>query len=128
MLIDNIKKSEGFVDHIYKDHLGKDTIGYGTLMPLTEKECELLLIHRLDKLKDEIFDKKSIVALLSENRQDVIFEMCYQMGVRGVLNFKMMWKAIEQGDYKEASKQMLDSRWAEQTPQRAYKLARIMQG
>lgn len=128
MLIENIKKSEGFVDHVYQDSLGIDTIGYGTKMPLTEKECELLLVHRLDKLKDEIFDKKSITILLPEKRQDVIFEMCYQMGVRGVLNFKKMWKAIEAGDYNEASKQMLDSKWANQTPQRASGLAKIMSG
>jgi len=127
MLIDNIKKSEGFVDHVYKDSLGKDTIGYGTLMPLTEAECELLLAHRLDKMKLELADKEPGMQLLNKVRQDVLYEMAYQMGVNGVTKFHNMWKAIRAGDYAEAAVQMLDSRWAKQTASRANRLANIME-
>ncbi|RAZ54575.1 lysozyme, partial [Campylobacter hyointestinalis subsp. lawsonii] len=41
-LIDSIKSNEGFRDHIYKDTLGFDTIGYGFKVgSLTRDELEL---------------------------------------------------------------------------------------
>ena len=117
---------EGFVDHVYKDSRGLDTIGYGTLMPLSKEECKLLLVHRLDKMKNNLADKKPEIQLLNKDKQDVLYEMAYQMGVSGVLKFKNMWKAIEDDDYEEAGTQMLDSRWAKQTPSRAQELAERM--
>ena len=56
----------------------------------------------------------------------ILVEMSYQLGVNGVLKFKKMWGALKNEDYTEASKQMLDSRWAIQTPNRAKKLAEMM--
>ena len=38
-----------------------------------------------------------------------------------------MIKALEEGDYKRASQEMLDSRWARQVGQRAEDLARMME-
>jgi lysozyme len=48
------------------------------------------------------------------------------MGVNGVLKFKKMWEALKRADYMEASKQMMDSTWAVQTPNRAKKLSEMM--
>jgi len=53
-LVENIKDSEGFVDHVYQDSLGIDTLGYGTKMPLDKEEAELLLKHRLGKKIDHL--------------------------------------------------------------------------
>lgn len=125
-LIDRIKKHEGFMGNVYKDHLGFDTVGYGTKMPIDEAEATLLLQHRLDNMIVQIHHKKPVMDDLDDKRKDIIYEMCYQMGVAGVLKFKNMWKAIEEGKYKRAAKEMLDSRWAEQTPQRARTLAYAM--
>jgi lysozyme len=125
-LIEDIKQSEGFKGEQYLDHLGKPTIGYGTLLPLTEEEAELLLRFRLDKKIKQIQEAKPILFKLNENRQNAIYEMCYQLGVGGVLKFKKMWEAIEVHNYKQAYKEALDSRWALQTPNRANKLANII--
>jgi len=127
-LIDNIKKSEGFVGDEYKDSLGIPTIGYGTRLPISEAEAELILISRLDVFKASLVDKKPIIHVLSDERQDVLFEMAYQLGVGGVLKFKNMWHAIEHHDFYTASLEMLNSKWAKQTPNRAKKLAKIMRG
>jgi lysozyme len=127
-LKDKIKKSEGFVGTVYKDHLGIDTIGIGTRMPLSETEAELILEHRLNDKINHILQEKPIVMTLSQERQEVIFEMCYQLGVGGVLKFKNMWTAIESNDFAQASVEMLDSKWHEQTPQRAEALAKEMGG
>ena len=52
--------------------------------------------------------------------------MVFQLGIGGVSKFKKMWEALEKGDYTEASFQMMDSRWAKQTPSRAESLSKIM--
>ncbi len=46
--------------------------------------------------------------------------MVFQLGETGVSKFKNMLKALKEGpDYQTAAIEMLDSRWAKQTPNRA---------
>ena len=52
--------------------------------------------------------------------------MVFQLGTQGVRNFKKMILALEEKDYFEAHVQMLDSRWAKQTPARCTELSEIM--
>lgn len=125
-LIEKIKESEGFSGVVYKDTEGFDTIGYGTKLPLSEKECEVLLEMRLkDKIK-ELEQREPFINSLPIEKQEVIAEMCYQMGVSGVLAFKRMWAALKKANYALAAAEMLDSRWAKQTPNRAKKLSLVM--
>lgn len=125
-LIENIKRNEGFVGTVYKDTLGFDTIGYGTKLPLNEEESELLLEYRLKQKIKEFEKKEPFLNKLPLEKQEILIEMSYQMGVNGVLKFKKMWQALKNEDYIEASIQMLDSRWAIQTPNRANQLAKTM--
>ncbi len=127
-LITKIKESEGFNGESYLDSLEIPTIGFGTKLPLDEDEATLILKHRLAKKIDHLLQEKPVVLILSLERQEVLFEMAYQLGVGGLLKFKKMWDAIENRDYETASVEMLDSRWSVQTPRRAEKLAMIMGG
>ena len=52
--------------------------------------------------------------------------MVFQLGMGGVSKFKKMWKALKQNNYQIASEEMLDSRWAKQTPKRAEELSNVM--
>jgi lysozyme len=63
---------------------------------------------------------------LSDARQAILISMVYQMGLSGVMKFKKMIAAIEDDDFAEASNQGMDSIWAEQTPERAYRHMRVM--
>ena len=64
---------------------------------------------------------------LPQEAQDVVYEMCYQLGIGGFSKFKKTIQFLRLGDYKACSEEMLDSRWArEQTPQRAQKLSKII--
>ena len=125
-LINSIKEHEGFVSDVYKDSLGFDTVGYGTKMPLSKEEAELILKHRLNDKINKIIEKKPIILTLPQDKQFILFEMAYQLGVGGLLKFKKMWKAIEEKDYTEASVEMLDSKWANQTSSRAKELSERM--
>jgi len=125
-LIEQIKESEGFNGNAYRDSLGKQTIGYGTLLPLTKYEATLLLEFRLNQKIAKLQHKKPTIKKHSEDVQNAIYEMCYQLGVGGVLSFKKMWRALDKKRYKTASKEALDSLWAKQTPQRAKRIAEVI--
>lgn len=125
MLIDDIKQEEGFKGTVYKCTEGFDTIGYGTRLPLSEKEAEMILEHRLNILKGNLLSSLYMLDI-DKKAWDILYNMVYQMGVKGVLNFKNMIKALEAKDYKRAGDEMLDSKWAKQTPARANRLSKAM--
>lgn len=64
--------------------------------------------------------------VLSDPRQAVLVNMCFQMGIWGLLAFKHALAAAQTGDFQMAHDQMLDSEWARQTPRRAVTLATQM--
>ena len=63
---------------------------------------------------------------IDETARNIVVEMVYQMGAYGVSKFNGMLKALQDEDYKQASVEMLDSRWAKQTPNRAKRMAERM--
>ncbi len=58
--------------------------------------------------------------------QYVMVDMCYTMGADNLAQFKKMLGALREGDYETASKEMLNSKYAKQTGQRARKNAELM--
>ena len=128
-LIESVKESEGFRDKVYKCTEGYDTIGYGFAIKdlvLDEDICDMILERKLINLIDKADKKFPFLRGLPLDKSEVVYEMCYQMGVSGVSKFKNMLKALENEDYDKASVEMLDSLWAKQTPNRALKLSNIM--
>ena len=63
-------------------------------------------------------------ASLTPSRQEVLTEMAFQMGAYGLRTFRKTRAHIVRGNYVAASHEMLDSRWARQTPLRASVLSR----
>jgi len=128
-LIEAVKLSEGFRDRVYKDTLGIDTIGYGFAIKdlvIDEDIAEMILRRKLEKLVEDTNRRFSFLKDLPEQAQDVIYEMCYQLGITGVSKFKKTLAYLENFEYKMASKEMLDSKWARQTPNRAKKLSDVI--
>ena len=128
-LLKAIKLSEGFRDRVYKDSLGIDTIGYGFAIKdliLDEDISEMILRRKLDNLIDRANKRFKFLKKLPQEAQDVIYEMCYQLGVTGVSKFKKTLLYLENKEFRMVSKEMLDSKWARQTPNRANKLSDIM--
>ena len=134
-LMERIKKHEGFVPKIYKDSLGFATIGYGHLV-LPEEQWEEGKEYSKEQL-EHVFktDFNNAVGQatglmdgmnLDDKAREVIIEMVFHLGVGGVCKFKKMWEALRNKDYGEASFQMMDSRWAKQTPNRAESLSKVM--
>jgi lysozyme len=128
-LIDSIKKNEGYVGVVYKDKLGIETIGYGFAikdLELDEDICHEILTRKLKNLDSRINVKFDWFKYMPPKIKDVVMEMCYQMGVYGFSRFKKTIAYLQNKQWKDASVEMLDSRWAEQTPNRARALSDIV--
>tara|TARA_R110002051_G_scaffold141915_1_gene215215 strand:+ start:4549 stop:4965 length:417 start_codon:yes stop_codon:yes gene_type:complete len=125
-LIDSIKKHEGYVGIVYKDSLGIDTIGYGFAikdLELDEDLCEIILERKLSQLIDRINFKFQWYRYMPQEIKDIVTEMCYQLGVTGFSKFKKTIAYLQNKQWDDASVEMLDSRWAKQTPNRAKEMS-----
>ena len=128
-LLESIKHHEGFVEHVYDDSLGIPTIGYGFAIKdlvLDEDIAEEILIRKLEKLKRNANSRFRWLEDMPVVIQEVILNMCYQLGVTGVSKFRRAISALQEGDWDEAANEMLDSLWARQTPNRATELSNIV--
>ena len=125
-LIESIKQHEGFRSKVYDDSLGIPTIGYGFAikdLELEEDICDMILERKLSILKERIEKKFQWYRYMPQEIKDVVVEMCYQLGVYGFSRFKKTIAYIQNKQWEEASVEMLDSRWAEQTPGRAREMS-----
>lgn len=130
--LEELRGDEGFVPYAYQDSLGYWTIGMGTLIDrrkgggITEDQAKYLARSKVEKIKAELDEKIPWWRTLSPARQHVLANMAYQLGVEGLLRFRKAIRAAQEGDYDHAAREMLDSTWAEQTPNRAKRLAEEM--
>ena len=125
-LIDSIKQHEGYVGIVYKDSLGIDTIGYGFAikdLELDEDVCEIILERKVKDLQDRVDNKFNWYRYMPPEIKDIVLEMCYQMGVYGFSYFKKTIAYLQDKQWEKASVEMLDSRWAQQTPNRAQEMS-----
>jgi GH24 family phage-related lysozyme (muramidase) len=136
-LRDRIQRAEGLRLTPYRDSRGFWTIGRGHLLPqdLTATQRATMVLTREEA--DALFESDLASAIhgaasfawwhvLDAERQAVIVEMVFQMGVSGVSEFVRMAEAIKARKFHAAAYEMLDSDWARQTPSRVKHLASAM--
>jgi lysozyme len=122
---------EGYKKCIYDDSRGLKTIGFGHLMlPTDTFKCisstDAVRLLRADYTYAENSVDTRYPWSYGETRL-ILINMTYQMGAKGVSKFKLSLACLEAKDYDCAASELLDSRWAAQTPNRAARLAgRIM--
>lgn len=132
ILIAQLKRDEGFRSSAYKDSLGFLTIGYGKLIDsrkgggITQEEGEYLLNNEVKRVIDQLDEKIPWWKELDDTRQHVLINMCFNLGIHGLLGFRNTLARIKAGLYEEAAKNMLLSKWAEQVSNRAHRLAEMM--
>jgi len=153
MLVDQLKRDEGFRSTVYTCPAGRNTVGYGHNLddnPLSKAEIKYLFGKELhpdvafERLCIQGINQKQATWLLERDiakvqaalllhypwmsdldsaRFDAVCNMAFQLGVKGVSKFKHMLRALEMGCYDTAADEALDSRWAKQTPERAQRVA-----
>ena len=128
-IIEQLKIHEGYKPKVYKCTAGVDTIGIGFAikdLELSEDVCELILKEKLQALEERFEDKFDWFKTSPIEVRNVMLNMAYQLGFRGFCKFKKTLSYLEAADWENASKEMLDSRWAKQTPNRANELSEII--
>ena len=128
-LIEELKRDEGVVLTLYKCSAGKNTIGVGRNIDdrgITEDESDYLLSNDIDLCVEELTLAFPWFHSLSDARQRVLVNMCFNLGLSRLMGFKKFLTAVEAGEWETAGVEMLDSKWAEQVRPRRTRLRDLL--
>lgn len=134
-IIARIKEFEGFSLKPYKCSAGKWTIGYGfnyqdrgfkteDITEILENGFTKVLAEKLVKRDAERCLKEAeanfwFFNILNEPRQAVMIDMLYQLGLKGLQQFKKFLEKLGKGDFEGASAEMVHSKWFTQSGRRS---------
>lgn len=124
-----LMRHEGLRLKPYKDTVGVLTIGYGRNLDvkgISSLEAEYLLDNDISEVLNSL-EKLPWWQGLDTIRKAVIIDMAFNLGINGLLGFKKMIMAIQEGDYRKAAYEMRHSLWASQVGYRADELAVLME-
>jgi lysozyme len=114
----------------YADSVGVLTIGVGHNLyakPITERAAMVILE---DDIADALTDLDRALPWwrdMDEVRQMVLANMCFNVGITKLLEFKNTLEAMKRGDYRMAALGVTNSKWFTQVGERAKRLVRMMQ-
>lgn len=129
LLTADLERDEDKRSKVYKDSLGIETIGVGRNLRdkgLSEDEIQYLLANDIRGSEKDLDARLPWWRGLSEARQRALANMCFNLGITRLLGFAKALAALKAGDYEEAARQFLDSRWASQVGQRAQRIAELI--
>lgn len=128
-LFEQLERHEGLKLKPYTDTVGKLTIGVGRNLDdvgISYGEAMLMLSNDVETAELLLKRRFPIVKGLDETRYHVLVNMCFNLGINRLANFRKMWIAIEAQDWPKAALEMLDSKWAKQVGNRAIELSNQM--
>jgi lysozyme len=123
-------RHEGLRLKPYRCTAGKLTIGIGRNLNdcgISQSEAYIMLINDIMNCEKQLQAKiPDIYNGLDEVRKSVLLNMCFNLGINGLLGFKNTLAFVEAGDWERAANNMLVSRWAKQVGRRAIELSELM--
>ncbi len=135
-----VKEAEGFRLAAYRCPAGALTIGYGhncDASPvagvhepgdrITPLQADTLFEADLATAVWAVRQNHPWVTSLNAARQAVLYDMGFNMGIRGLSTFVNTLRMVKDGDYAGAARNMLLSKWARQVGKRAIRMARQME-
>lgn len=133
--LEQIKRDEGFRAFAYKCTGGKTTIGYGFNVDdgegLPQDLADEWLSRIVNRVKTELVAEYEWFADWHNNRLPfvapryaAVVNMRYQLGAAGFRQFRKTHALLADRNWTAAAAEMLNSKWAQQTPKRAGRLAK----
>jgi lysozyme len=123
-------KHEGLRLKPYRCAAGKLTIGVGRNLDdcgISQTEAYVLLENDIQNCEKQLMDEiPEIYNALDEVRKSVLLNMCFNLGISGLLGFNNTLAFIAAGDWERAANGMLSSKWAKQVGRRAIELSELM--
>jgi len=129
LLITELKRDEGVKLKAYQDTVGIWTIGIGRNLQdvgVSMDEAEYMLANDIDVAVGELQRTFGWFEGLSDARQRVCVNMCFNLGLSRLLGFKKFLAAMAIGDWKTAGVEMLDSKWSRQVGVRSTRLKDLL--
>lgn len=108
---------------------GKTSIGVGRNLDdngISQAEAMLMLENDIETCMAELDRARPNWRIHSDARQNVLIEMCFNLGMPRLSEFRNMWAALDAEDYELAANEMLRSRWAVQVGERGQTLSEQM--
>jgi len=138
ILVQELRRDEGVRYVPYEDTIGISTVGVGHNLraaplpagwsyPLTDEQVNALLSQDLQNVYHDLDRDLPWWTQLCNVRQRVICNLCFNMGINGLLTFHNTLAAVRQGRYEDAKAGMLASKWATQVGERATRLSDMME-
>ena len=140
-MTEQIKRHEGEVLEVYADSLGYLTLGVGHLIQPNDPEHGQpagtpVSQEVVDKYYEIDFDKhleetKHVIGHdvfdgLPGEIQEVLVNMCFNLGGTRLGKFRNMFNAVEDHDWERMAVEMEDSRWFKQVGRRSVELQEIV--
>jgi lysozyme len=123
-------RHEGLRLKPYRCTAGKLTIGIGRNLEdrgISQKEAYAMLERDILDFEQQLLNEiPEVYNKLDEVRQSVLLNMCFNLGIKGLLEFKNTLAFIDAGDWERAANGMLASKWAKQVGRRAIELSELM--
>ena len=134
-----IKHHEGFRSKPYKltyktaegKQVSEDfyTIGYGfrvDYLELDEDIAEMILVRKIHKLEHNLAKKYDWYDDLPDMVKCGVVSIAYQIGLTAFSKFKKTIAFLADSKWADAAEECLDSRWANQTPNRAKEVSQLI--
>tara|TARA_B100000900_G_scaffold111183_1_gene92913 strand:+ start:336 stop:794 length:459 start_codon:yes stop_codon:yes gene_type:complete len=121
-VVEMLKRHEGLRTFPYNCSQGFLTLGIGRNLDangISEEEAHYLLYNDINKVQKELTKNWGVWRTFPERPRMVCIDMAFQMGITGFMSFRETRKLMELGKWLEASEELLRSRYAVQTPNRA---------
>lgn len=134
-LIADLKRDEGLRLEAYPDpvsHGDPWTIGYGHTGGIssgvvwTENQASDQLLADASRAASGVLTALPWVATLDSVRQDALYNMAFNLGVNGLIDFPHTLDMIKSGQWARAVAAMMASTWASEVGQRATRLAHMI--
>lgn len=144
-LAQELRRDEGVRYAAYKDSLGYWTVGVGHLIDprkggdpapfgvdlrnggnITDSQVNKLLNDDINEAMGQLDNRLPWWSDLCDARQRVLVNMCFNLGIAGLVGFSNTLADIKNENYASASRRMLSTKWASQVGDRAKRLAQMM--
>ncbi len=140
-LIADLLRDEGLRLYVYDDANGQPirpgytlkghpTIGIGRALDvhgISRDEAEALLSNDIEAVYAEITQRLPWFSQLDDARQRALCNVAFNVGVSGLLQFHEMLAALNQRNYRQAAKSLLESKLGAQSTSRAQRLALLLE-
>jgi len=127
---EQLVRHEGLRLRPYRCTADKLTIGIGRNLDdcgISQSEAYVMLINDIINCEKQLQAKiPDIYNGLDEVRKSVLLNMCFNLGIKGLLGFKNTLAFVKAGDWERAANNMLVSKWAKQVGRRAIELSEMM--